>query len=78
MNATLELPEALIDELAERLQERVGKTPRYVSKEKLADRLGITERTIKTWRSHGLPAVKVGRELMFDVDDVDRWIEAHA
>ena len=41
-----------------------GRTePRYVSKEKLAGRLGISERTIKTWRSRGLPAAKVGREL---------------
>lgn len=50
---------------------------RFLSKEALAEHYGVAPRTIKTWRSKGLPACKVGRELMFDVAETDRWIERH-
>lgn len=50
---------------------------RYASKERLAELLGVELRTIKTWRSKGLPGVRVGREVMYEVDAVERWIEGH-
>jgi excisionase family DNA binding protein len=50
---------------------------RFLSKDALADHLGVSERTVKTWRAKGLPACKVGRELMFDIEAVNRWIERY-
>jgi excisionase family DNA binding protein len=61
------------DEVEAQLQPR-----RFLSKEALADHLGVSPRTIKTWRSRGLPGCRVGREVMFDIDEVNRWIERHA
>lgn len=61
------------EEVASQLQPR-----RFLSKEALAEHLGVSPRTIKTWRAKGLPGCRVGREIMFDVDEVNRWIEWHA
>jgi excisionase family DNA binding protein len=61
------------DEVAAQLEPR-----RFLSKEALAEHLGVSPRTIKTWRAKGLPGCRVGREVMFDVDEVNRWIERHA
>ena len=44
----------------------------------VAAHYGVSERTIKTFREKGLPGVRVGREVLFDVDACDRWIESHA
>jgi len=51
--------------------------PRLLSKRGLADHYGVSERTIKTWRARGLPGHKVGRDVMFNVRECDRWIEQH-
>jgi ribosome-binding protein aMBF1 (putative translation factor) len=77
---SLELPQALLDEIVERVLTRVQQAPerRYLSKSGLADRYGVAERTVKTWREKGLPGVRVGREVMYEVDACDRWIESHA
>jgi hypothetical protein len=69
--------EALVDSVVERAAQRAAEIVRgdrqFLSKEALADRLGVQERTIKTWRSQGLPAY-CGRPLMFDVLEVERWL----
>jgi ribosome-binding protein aMBF1 (putative translation factor) len=77
---SLELPQALLDEIVERVVTRVQQAPeqRYLSKAALAGRYGVAERTVKTWREKGLPGVRVGREVMYEVDACDRWIESHA
>jgi len=50
---------------------------RFISKDKLACLLGVQPRTIKTWRAKGLPGIRVGREVMFEIAAVERWIERH-
>lgn len=79
MNAVLELPDDLIDAIATSVLERLAAQPaaRFVSREKLAELLGVEPRTVKTWRSKGLPGVRVGREVMYDLEAVNRWIEAN-
>ncbi len=52
--------------------------PRIVSKGKLADLLGVKSRTVKTWRSRGCPGHRVGREVMYDIEEVQRWLEQQA
>ena len=51
--------------------------PRFLSRAALAVRYGVGERTVRTWRERGLPGVRVGREVMYPVDECDRWIERH-
>jgi len=67
--------EALVERVVERKLAERDQAATYVSKEKLADLYGVKLRTIKTWRSKGLPGVPVGREIMFKVQACDRWIE---
>lgn len=77
MPLSLEVPEDLIEEITHRVIERARLEPRYLSKSALAERYGVGQRTIRTWREKGLPGVRVGREVMYDVEACDRWIEAH-
>jgi hypothetical protein len=79
MSETLvvELPDALVATIAARAAELVANRPRFLSKSALAAHYGVSERTIRTWRERGLPGVRVGREVMYPVDECDRWIEAH-
>jgi hypothetical protein len=46
---------------------------RFLSKDALAEHLGVEPRTIKSWRAQGMPA-HVGRPLMFDLEEVNRWL----
>lgn len=76
---TLAVPiDHLVEQLLERVLERLLAEPerRFLSKVALAERYGVSARTVKTWREKGLPGVRVGREVMFDTAVCDRWIEA--
>jgi hypothetical protein len=33
---------------------------------------------VRTWREKGMPGIRVGREVMYEVEAVDRWIESNA
>jgi phage terminase Nu1 subunit (DNA packaging protein) len=76
----LPLPDDFVAALADRVRALVPDQPerRFLSKRALAEHYGVAERTTKTWRERGCPAHRVGRVLMFDVAEVDRWIESHA
>ena len=76
MSFPLEITDELLDALAERVAAHLR--PRLLSKPALAALLGVELRTIKTWREKGLPGHKVGREVMYDVREVEKWVERHA
>lgn len=76
--SAVELPESFMEALAERVAERLQPRPRLLSKSALSDYLGVKPRTIETWRSKGAPGYRVGREVMYPVVDVERWIEREA
>ncbi len=71
------LPEELVDALVVRVAERLRAQPerRFLSKSALATHLGVNPRTIKTWREKGLPGRKVGRDVMFDLEEVNFWLD---
>lgn len=73
----LVIPETLVERVAERAAELVAARPRFLSKAALAAHYGVSVRTIRTWRERGLPGYRVGREVMYPVDECDRWIETH-
>lgn len=76
----IDISEQLLDSIVSRVVERIREAPerRFLSKRSLAEHLGVSERRIKTLREHGLPARKVGRDLYFDVMEVEEWIARHA
>jgi transposase len=71
----LQVSAEVIQVIAEEAAEIVGDKRRFLSKEALAQHLGVSERRIKTLREHGLPARKIGRDLYFDLDEVNAWID---
>jgi hypothetical protein len=73
----LTVPEEFLERIAIRAAELAAARPRFLSKTALAAHYGVAERTIRTWRERGLPGVRCGREVMYPVDECDRWIEAH-
>lgn len=77
MSIALDLPDYFVEALAQRVAEIVRGERRFLSKGALADYLGVSERRIKTLREHGLPARKIGRDLYFDVEEVQAWLDRH-
>lgn len=69
------LLEARVREIANEVVGASQPVCRFVSKSKLAEVLGVSERRVKTLREHGLPGRKVGRDLYFDLIEVERFID---
>jgi len=71
------LPEDLVETLVLRVVECLNAQPerRFFSKSALAEHLGVSPRTIKTWRERGLPGRKIGREVMFEINEVNLWLD---
>ena len=49
-----------------------------LSQRSVAERLGVTERTMERWRAEGCgpPYLKVGRGIRYDEADVAAWLDA--
>lgn len=51
-----------------------GGSNEYLSIRQVADRWGISERTIyKEWRNWGLPVTKIGKHIRFRARDLTAW-----
>ena len=62
----------LADQVAERLEER----RRWAEIEGVAEYLGVPLSRVRYLRSVGLPAKRIGKRLLFDLRQVDEWLEA--
>jgi excisionase family DNA binding protein len=51
----------------------------FLSKKELSVMLGISIFTIDSWVSERreIPFVKMGKRVMFDLNDINEWIECH-
>jgi hypothetical protein len=76
MSIPFEIPDELLDALAERVAEHLR--PRLLSKPALAAYLGVEPRTIKTFREKGMPGHRVGKVVLYDVRECERWVERNA
>lgn len=47
----------------------------YVTTKQLALKYQVTEQTIYNWRQEGLPYIKLGRAIRFDLGKVQQWFE---
>jgi hypothetical protein len=70
------LPADLVSELANLVAERLREHRRWAPIEGVADYLGVPVSRVRHMRSIGLPARRVGKRLIFDLREVDRWLEA--
>jgi excisionase family DNA binding protein len=55
-----------------------GRGRELLSAEELAKRLGRSRRWIYRQCDRGMPALKLGRELCFRADAVERWLSSQA
>jgi phage terminase Nu1 subunit (DNA packaging protein) len=64
-----------IDELADAVALRLDARRRWAHVDALADYLGCDVRRVRDLRERGLPALRHGKRLIFDLREVDAWIE---
>ncbi len=49
--------------------------PLLLNRRQLAERLGVTDRTIAEWDLTGkIPAIRIGRTVRYSADDVLNWL----
>jgi hypothetical protein len=76
---TFTLPDAVVDALTERvlkaLAERDERRRWAVGIAGLAEYLGCDERYAVGLRAKGLPGNRVGKRVVFDLREVDAWLE---
>lgn len=51
---------------------------KWISIEELSEYLGISAVTIRSWIRPGkdIPAVRIGRQWRFRIEEIDEWIES--
>lgn len=47
----------------------------WLSRKRLADYFGVSERTIQRWQADGMPALVRGRTVRFRVSAAEAWLE---
>lgn len=50
----------------------------HLTKSELAKLLKVSEVTIDRWRKAGLPSIKVNRKVLFDQEEVQKWLKGKA
>ena len=52
--------------------------PRFVNVTVLSKQVGLCERTLQIlYRKEGMPHVRIGRAVRFNIDKVSEWLESH-
>jgi predicted transcriptional regulator len=63
-----------LDDLADAVAERLDARRRWAHVDALADYLGCDVRRVRDLRERGLPALRHGKRLIFDLREVDEWL----
>jgi excisionase family DNA binding protein len=79
MSIALQLTDEFVAALFQRAHElRLIEEPRrWAELEGVADYLGVSVRRARDLRERGMPAKRIGRRLLFDLREVDAWLETH-
>jgi excisionase family DNA binding protein len=76
MSLALPISDELLDALADQVAQRVREKRRWADIGGTADYLGVDVRRVRDLRERGMPAKKIGKRLLFDLREVDRFLEA--
>ena len=71
----IQLPSELVDALAAQVATLLAERRRWAEIARVADYLDVPLSRVRYLRSIGLPARKVGRRLLFDLREVDEFLE---
>jgi excisionase family DNA binding protein len=47
---------------------------KYLTVNQICEWLNISRATLTNWRNRGLPAIKIGRTVRFDKEEVKEWL----
>ncbi len=62
-----------------RKQDQEKIIPRFLTAGQVADYIGSTKPTIRTWTSRRkIPAIRKGRFVRYDREEIDRWMKKDA
>lgn len=50
---------------------------KLITTRQLSERLGVSRVTLTNWRKLGLPYIKLGYAVRYDVEDVMNWLDSH-
>jgi excisionase family DNA binding protein len=56
------------------LIKEVPKLKNYITTAELAEALKVSRQTLYDWRKKGLPFIKIGSRIRFDLEAVNEWI----
>lgn len=68
------LTELIKTELHNQLHNNRSDSP-YLNKKQTCDYLGVSNNTLDTWVTHGLPIIKIGKTVRFDKNEIHNWIK---
>lgn len=68
------LTELIKTELNNQLRNNKLDSP-YLNKKQTCDYLGISNNTLDTWITKGLPTIKIGKTVRFDKHEIHKWIK---
>ncbi len=72
----IELPDDVVRRIAVLAADVIDERPRWSGIEGVAEYLGCSVRQVRGLRERGLPASRLGRRLIFDLREVDRFLES--
>lgn len=49
----------------------------YLKKKQACEYLGISNNTLDDWIKKGLPVIRIGKSVRFDVSDIAEWLNQH-
>lgn len=68
------LAEIIKKELTTQLTDNSSGSP-YLNKKQTCHFLGISNNTLDTWISRGIPTIKIGKTVRFDKNEIHKWIK---
>jgi excisionase family DNA binding protein len=51
---------------------------RFIRLSTFAEEMGLHIRTVQLWaKQHGMPVIRVGNQMLLDLDDLPEWFDQH-
>ncbi|HFI0644535.1 TPA: helix-turn-helix domain-containing protein [Streptococcus suis] len=55
-------------------KEDIGLDSPYLNKSQTCNYLGISNNTLDNWIQKGLPAIRIGKIIRFNKNEIDKWL----
>ena len=65
---------SLIQKEIEKQLSKIGIDSPYLNKQQACQYLGISNNTLDNWIQKGLPAIRIGKTIRFNKNEIDKWL----